>query len=50
MRGGGWGWGSCSGFDDNLLYGHIQPVSQGGDTTFENLCLGCRSCNKFKSN
>jgi hypothetical protein len=33
-----------------MTYDHIQPVSQGGDTTFENLCLGCRSCNKFKSN
>lgn len=28
---------------------HLQPVSKGGETTFENLCLACRSCNEFKS-
>lgn len=33
-----------------MTYDHIQPVSQGGDTTFENLCLACRSCNEYKSN
>lgn len=27
---------------------HIQPVSKGGETTFENVCLACRSCNEFK--
>ena len=32
-----------------MTYDHIQPVSQGGNTTFENLCLACRSCNEFKS-
>lgn len=34
----------------SMTYDHIQPVSQNGDTTFENLCLACRSCNEFKSN
>jgi hypothetical protein len=33
-----------------MTYDHVQPVSLGGDTTFENLCLACRSCNEFKSN
>jgi hypothetical protein len=33
-----------------MTYDHIKPVSQGGDTTFENLCLACRSCNEYKSN
>lgn len=33
-----------------MTYDHIQPVSQRGDTTFENLCLACRSCNEYKSN
>lgn len=28
---------------------HIQPVSKGGEATFENVCLACRSCNEFKS-
>jgi hypothetical protein len=32
-----------------LTYEHIQPVSRGGDTTFENLCLACRPCNEFKA-
>ena len=27
---------------------HIIPQSQGGDTTFENLCFACRRCNEFK--
>jgi hypothetical protein len=34
----------------SMTYDHIKPVSQGGDTTFENLCLACRSCNEYKSN
>lgn len=33
-----------------MTYDHVQPVSLGGDTNFENLCLACRSCNEFKSN
>jgi hypothetical protein len=28
---------------------HIQPVSKGGMSTFENLCLACRTYNEFKS-
>ena len=28
---------------------HIIPLSQGGETTLENLALACRSCNVFKS-
>ena len=33
-----------------MTYDHIQPRSKGGDTSFENLCLACRSCNEFKGN
>lgn len=29
---------------------HIQPLSVGGQTTFENLCLACPSCNRHKAN
>ena len=29
---------------------HIVPVSRGGATEFNNLCLACPSCNRFKSN
>ncbi len=29
---------------------HIVPRSSGGLTEFENLCLACPSCNRFKSN
>ncbi len=32
-----------------MTYDHINPRSKGGDTTFENICLTCRSCNEFKS-
>jgi len=32
-----------------MTYDHIQPRSKGGETTFENLCLACRSCNEFKA-
>ena len=32
-----------------LTIDHIQPVSQGGSTALENLCLACYSCNEFKS-
>ncbi|MFN3193917.1 MAG: HNH endonuclease [Aureliella sp.] len=28
---------------------HIVPVSRGGTTSFDNLCLACPSCNRFKS-
>ncbi|MGI2902671.1 HNH endonuclease [Tolypothrix sp. VBCCA 56010] len=31
-----------------MTHEHIQPVSKGGETTFENVCLACRSCNEFK--
>lgn len=33
-----------------MTYDHIQPRSKGGDTSFENICLACRSCNEFKGN
>jgi hypothetical protein len=29
---------------------HIIPLASGGITEFENLCLACPSCNRFKSN
>lgn len=32
-----------------MTFDHILPVSKGGDISFENLCLACRSCNEFKS-
>ncbi|MDZ8186478.1 MAG: HNH endonuclease [Nostoc sp. ChiSLP02] len=32
-----------------MSYDHIQPRSKGGEATFENLCLACRSCNEFKA-
>ncbi|NES98817.1 MAG: HNH endonuclease [Desertifilum sp. SIO1I2] len=32
-----------------MTFDHILPVSKGGETNFENLCLACRSCNEFKS-
>ncbi len=28
---------------------HIVPRSSGGETIFENLCLSCPSCNRYKS-
>ncbi|MEW5859107.1 MAG: HNH endonuclease [Cyanobacteriota bacterium] len=31
-----------------MTHDHIQPVSKGGETSFENICLACRSCNEFK--
>ncbi|MBH8564680.1 HNH endonuclease [Nostoc sp. CENA67] len=31
-----------------MTHDHIQPISQGGKTCFENVCLACRSCNEFK--
>ena len=32
-----------------LALDHVYPRSQGGATTFENVCLACRACNEFKS-
>ena len=32
-----------------LSFDHILPLSKGGATSFDNLCLACRSCNEFKS-
>lgn len=29
---------------------HIIPLSAGGKTVFENLCLACPMCNRYKSN
>ncbi|WP_168565166.1 HNH endonuclease [Crateriforma spongiae] len=29
---------------------HIVPRSEGGATEFQNLCLACPACNRFKSN
>lgn len=29
-------------------FDHIIPLSKGGETTFENLCLACRPCNEYK--
>lgn len=29
---------------------HIVPRSAGGQTVFENLCLACPSCNRYKAN
>ena len=29
---------------------HIVPLSLGGATEFDNLCLACPACNRFKSN
>jgi HNH endonuclease len=31
-----------------MTHDHIQPISKGGKTTFENVCLACRSSNEFK--
>ncbi len=32
-----------------MTHDHILPISKGGDTSFNNVCLACRSCNEFKS-
>jgi HNH endonuclease len=32
-----------------MTHDHILPRSKGGETTFQNLCLACRTCNEFKS-
>ena len=31
-----------------MTFDHIHPLSKGGETCFENVCLACRSCNEFK--
>jgi hypothetical protein len=32
-----------------MVHDHILPRSKDGETTFQNLCLACRTCNEFKS-
>jgi HNH endonuclease len=32
-----------------MTHDHILPRSKGGGTSFQNLCLACRTCNEFKS-
>lgn len=32
-----------------MVIDHILPVSAGGETNLENLCLTCTGCNQFKS-
>jgi hypothetical protein len=32
-----------------LTFDHIMPLSSGGETSLDNLCLACRSCNEFKN-
>ncbi|MEP0960019.1 HNH endonuclease [Leptolyngbya sp. FACHB-1515] len=32
-----------------MSFDHIHPQSKGGATSFENVCLACRSCNEYKS-
>lgn len=31
-----------------MTYDRIRPVSKNGETSFDNLCLACRTCNEFK--
>jgi hypothetical protein len=31
-----------------MTFDHIRPVSKNGETSFDNLCLACRTCNEFK--
>jgi|GEM_PF-4847846 len=31
-----------------MTYDHILPVSKNGETSYENLCLACHTCNEFK--
>ena len=33
-----------------MVMDHITPVSAGGETVAENLCLSCVSCNSYKLN
>lgn len=32
-----------------LTHDHILPVSKGGLTSFENVCLACSACNQYKA-
>jgi len=32
-----------------MSFDHIHPQSKGGNASFENVCLACRSCNEYKS-
>jgi hypothetical protein len=32
-----------------LTLDHLTPISKGGLTSLENVCLACRPCNEFKS-
>jgi hypothetical protein len=32
-----------------MTFDHIQPRSKSGITSFENICLACRTCNEYKS-
>jgi hypothetical protein len=32
-----------------LTYDHLVPVSKGGVTIFENVCLACSACNQYKA-
>jgi HNH endonuclease len=32
-----------------MTFDHIQPQSKSGGTSFENVCLACRTCNEYKS-
>ena len=32
-----------------MTFDHIQPRSKNGATSFENVCLACRTCNEYKS-
>lgn len=32
-----------------LTLDHLTPISKGGLTSFENVCLACRPCNELKS-
>lgn len=32
-----------------MTFDHIQPRSKSGATSFENVCLACRTCNEYKS-
>ncbi|HEY9664617.1 MAG TPA: HNH endonuclease, partial [Allocoleopsis sp.] len=32
-----------------MTFDHIRPRSKNGATSFENVCLACRTCNEYKS-
>lgn len=44
--------GACSvcGSREDLTWGHIRPISKGGQTIKENLRVECRPCNSRKGN